>query len=272
MLKKGYVSEGQAKSERLNYARAEHLYKDLVEAGNTVTLQGVVRDKATGKALSRIQVSELATGKTTTVDETGHFVLSGLPAQRKYTLVALPLTGQPYLITSKVVETVEGKAPGPVELDLVRGIPFRVRVVDRATGKPIQGALNYFPVSPNDPFERGIMGYAAGGPTAGAFYESVPDGHTGEYYGAVLPGPGILCFTRADGKGGPKRGDVEPMMLLPGRQGRRRADPRSRLQDLAERGGPRRQRSQAAVRVPRPLAVRRGPRRQPREGRSRARL
>ena len=110
---------------------------------------------------------------------------------------------------------MRARPPGPVELDLVRGIPFRVKVVDRATGKPIQGALNYFPVSPNDPFERGIMGYAAGGPAAGAFYEAVPDGHTGEYYGAVLPGPGILCFTRADGKGGPKRGDVEPTMLYP---------------------------------------------------------
>jgi hypothetical protein len=109
---------------------------------------------------------------------------------------------------------------GPIELELTRGIPFRIRVVDESTDKPILGALNYFPVSPNDPFESGVMGYAAGGPSAGAFYEAVPDGHTGEYYGAVLRGPGILCFTRADGKGRVKRGDSQPAMFYPdGKEG-----------------------------------------------------
>ena len=180
-----------------------------------MTLEGVVSDRETGRPISRVQVSELESGAITTVGETGRFSLAEISPRDRYTLVALPLAGQPYLITSRVVEKGRDKTLGPVELQLARGIPFRVKILDAATSKPIPGSLSYFPVSPNDPFERGIMGYAAGGPSSGAFYEAVPDGHTGEYYGAVLHGPGILCFTRADGKGRAKRGDTEPEMFYP---------------------------------------------------------
>jgi hypothetical protein len=218
MFVKGYVSKSQMVAEELSYRRArdalELAQSALAVTKELLTLQGVVRDRETGEPISRIQVSDLSSSRVATVDGDGRFILSRLQ-QKKYTLVALALGGQPYMTSSKVVERSEGKVPGLLELELTRGIPFRVRVLDAATNKPIPGSLDYFPVDPNDPFERGIMGYAAGGPSAGAFYEALPDGHTGEYYGALLSGPGILCFTRADGKGRGKRGDTEPQMLYP---------------------------------------------------------
>jgi beta-lactamase regulating signal transducer with metallopeptidase domain len=224
MFEKGYVSSAQKASEQLNYQKAKLALKQARDAlalmKSAIALAGVVKDRQTSKPISRVQVSESESGAITTVDEAGLFSLGGLAPRSRYSLVALPLAGQPYLITSKVVEPAERKTVGPIELELTRGIPFRIRVVDESTNKPIPGALNYFPVSPNDPFESGVMGYAAGGPSAGAFYEAVPDGHTGEYYGAVLAGPGILCFTRSDGKGRVKRGDSEPAMFYPdGKEG-----------------------------------------------------
>ena len=225
MFDKGYVSRVQVDSEVIRLKQARLELEWFRGARDAITLQGVVRDKETGRAISRIQVSEPSLGKFTTVDEAGRFLLAGLPEKKKYTLVALPLAGLPYLISSISVERLEGKEIGPIELGLTRGIPFRVRVIDKTTSKPIPGSLNYFPVSPNDPFDRGVMGYAAGGPSLGAFYEAVPDGHTGEYYGAVMSGPGILCFTRSDGKGRTKRGDIEPKAPLSGRQRSRQTDP-----------------------------------------------
>jgi hypothetical protein len=251
MLAKGFVTKAQVESERRNRKRAEFALEQAVgkreavaefrdKAGKsvplqgvlrgkvtelpaasraTVTLSGVVRDRATSRPVSRVQVSEPSTSTVATVDEAGRFTLAGLPERAKYTLVALPIAGQPYLITSTVAERVAGKDPGLVEIGLVRGIPFRIKVVDPATRKSIPGTLSYFPVSPNNPFRRGVMGYSAGGRSLGAFYEAVPDGHTGEFYGAVLPGPGVLCFRRADGKGRPKRGNLEPLMLFPDGKG-----------------------------------------------------
>jgi hypothetical protein len=60
------------------------------------------------------------------------------------------------------------------------------------------------------------MGYTAGESkmSMGAFYEAGPDSK-GRYRGAILPGPGILCFRRHDAKGLPKAGDSIPAMSFP---------------------------------------------------------
>jgi beta-lactamase regulating signal transducer with metallopeptidase domain len=180
----------------------------------TMTLNGTVRDKATGKPLPRIQVSESNAGIMTITDEDGHFTLSKLAVRERYELVALPVAGQPYLITSKLISVAKGEQPKAIDLELVAGIPFRIKILDTAN-KPARGALNYFPVHPNNPFERGVMGYAADGRSMGAFYEALADGHTGEFYGAVLPGPGILCFTRPDVNDRQKAGRGEPLIFTP---------------------------------------------------------
>lgn len=219
MFDKGFVAKGQKVAEELNLGKAvaalEEARTALAALKGFGPLTGVVRDRESGKPISRVQISELSSSEAATVDEAGRFVLNHLPVRGKYTLVALPLAGQPYLISSKVVERADGEEPGPVELELTLGVPFRVKVLDAATNRPISGALSYFPVTPNDPFERGVNGYTAGGPSLGAYYEALPDGRSGEYYGAVLAGPGVLCFTRDDGKGQPKRGGSKPEMFYP---------------------------------------------------------
>ena len=104
------------------------------------------------------------------------------------------------------------------DVEVVRGIPFRVRVLDRETGKPLKGSLSYFPISPNNPFERGVMGYVAtaskGGSVCGAFYEADPDDE-GQFLGAVLSGPGFLGFSHPYKPGDEFRADRKPVVSFP---------------------------------------------------------
>jgi hypothetical protein len=219
MFSKGYVSKAQLVAERLNLQRVKSrravALADAQAANDVVTIQGIVRDKSTGKPLPRIQVSADAPGASTKTDENGRFELSRLPARERYSLLAACVSGEPYLITSRVVERTKGKDPLSADLEMVRGIPFRISILDAATGKPISGGMSYFPLYPNNPIERGVLGYTAGpGMTAGAFYEASSD-NKGQFRGAVLPGRGILCFQQVHGKWSWKKGEREPALFSP---------------------------------------------------------
>ena len=219
MLAKGYVSKGQVESERLNYRRASFQVEALAAAAATVTLRGVVRDKATRRPLAGIQVSGGGEGTdesvTTKTDADGRFELPGLPAHERYTMVIGCVSGEPYLLTSRVVEVKKGEPVPSADVDLVRGIPFRIRILDAATGKPIRGGISYFPLYPNNPIARGVLGYTAMGESVGgAFYEASLNAE-GDYRGAVLPGKGVLCFQQAGGKWEWKRGEREFAFFSP---------------------------------------------------------
>jgi hypothetical protein len=56
-----------------------------------------------------------------------------------------------------VADTI-GLGPLTADLELVRGIPFRGKVIDRATGKVVDAQVNYYPLYPN-PNVREAPGY-----------------------------------------------------------------------------------------------------------------
>lgn len=172
-----------------------------------VTLRGVVREKGTGHPVAGIQVVANAVGKQerhdpvlSITDEKGRYQITGLPGSREYQVLAYPVHGVPYLITNRVVTTGNAVEKGPftADLEVTRGIPFRVRVLDEKTGKPLKGSLVYYPIHPNNPFERGVQGYVSDTGstlgTMGAFYEAAADDQ-GQFRGAALSGPGFLGFS-----------------------------------------------------------------------------
>lgn len=190
-----------------------------------VTLEGVVREKETGHPVAGALVgASPATDEagrsplSAVTDEAGRYTIINLPEARKYDVIAGPKRGEPYLITSRKVEATKDEGPVTADLEFVRGIPFRVRVLDRQTGKPLQGSLSYFPISPNNPFERGVMGYVAtaseGGMACGAFYEASADDR-GQFHGGVLPGPGFLGFSHPFKPGDEFRADRKPVVSFP---------------------------------------------------------
>jgi len=229
MFQKGYVSKAQLDREREKVQQIKGQQTKAViavaAAKVTATLKGVVREKGTGRPVAgaRVNVSAVTddVGRDTSsalTDEAGRYTVTDLPKSREYNLIASPKSGEPFFITSRKVETTKDESPITADVELVRGIPFRVRVLDQQTGKPLKGNLSYFPISPNNPFERGVMGYVAtvgrSGSVCGAFYEAAPDDQ-GQFLGAVLAGPGFLGFSHSYRPGDESRADRKPVLSFP---------------------------------------------------------
>ena len=189
------------------------------------TLRGVVREKGTGRPVAGAQVyvravTDEASGwpSSAVTDEAGRYTITDLPKAREYALTPVPKPGEPFLFTSRKVEAADDDRPLTADVEVVRGIPFRVRVLDRETGKPLKGYLSYFPIHPNNPFERGVMGYVAtaskGGSVCAAFYEAGPNDE-GQFLGAVLSGPGFLGFSHPYKPGDESRADRKPVVSFP---------------------------------------------------------
>jgi beta-lactamase regulating signal transducer with metallopeptidase domain len=189
------------------------------------TLSGVVREKGTGRPVAGARVyvravTDEADGwpSSAVTDEAGRYTITDLPKAREYALTPAPKPGEPFLFTSRKVEASDDDRPLTADVEVVRGIPFRVRVLDRETGKPLKGYLSYFPIHPNNPFERGVMGavgaYSKGSSVCAAFYEANPDDQ-GQFHGAVLSGPGLLGFSHPYQPGDESRCDRKPMVSFP---------------------------------------------------------
>ena len=189
-----------------------------------MTLRGTVREKGTGHPVAGIQVVAYAVGKEERrdsvreiTDEKGRYIITVLPRSHEYKVLAYPIHGAPYLITNRIVTTGNAVEEGPItaDLEVTRGIPFRVRVLDEKTGKPLKGSLVYYPIKPNNPFERGVRGYVSGtGSTMGAFYEAEADDQ-GQFRGAALSGPGFLGFSHPYRPDDESRADRKPPVFYP---------------------------------------------------------
>ena len=133
-----------------------------------MTVRGVVREKGTGRPVAGTVIGVTVLNGTVkqphssvTTDDAGRYVISNVPRSREIWLFASAKLGEPYLLTSRKIEVANTDSPVTADVEVVRGIPFRVRVLDRDTGEPLKGALVYYPIKPNSPFERGVMGYTA---------------------------------------------------------------------------------------------------------------
>jgi beta-lactamase regulating signal transducer with metallopeptidase domain len=206
--KLGGIEPGDAKGEVLRQALASVHAKEQ----KGVTLKGVARERGTGRPIEGATITARGKESTVITNKDGRFEFAGIPKAEEYALVGSPKPGEPFFITSARIKP-EGETTVSLDLEFVRGIPFRVRVIDRNTGKPIKGGLSYFPTDRN-PLKPGVVGYlGASDSTLGAFYEAIPDDR-GDYHGAVLPGPGILKFNLpVDNRGFVE--DRNPLFLYP---------------------------------------------------------
>ena len=159
----------------------------LVRPGRVIT--GIVRDKTTRRPIPGIRVGMLGIAAHSVTAEDGRFTVSGFGKAGEYQLFASSQQGQPYFVTCVLVPDVAGLTPIEADIDCVRGIPFRLRLVDEETGKPVAASVNYQLLHPN-PASRDVPGYdPIGGFGAIGFAHRDADG---TYVGAVLPGPGAI--------------------------------------------------------------------------------
>jgi RNA polymerase sigma factor (sigma-70 family) len=174
-------------------ARFEHA------AAPCTPIAGTVRDVETGLPIAGVKVRAHVEpvegqashpGASTTTDDRGRYVLTGLPPEGKIRLRASSTPGLPYVgrdvpVTAKAV----AREPARCDIGLRKGVLIRGRVTDQATGQPVRASVAYFPF-PDNPQ---LKDYPAGGHSGAA-------GDDGRFEITVPPGRGVLIAHTSDGR------------------------------------------------------------------------
>ena len=149
-------------------------------------IQGIVRDKQTGKPLAGVEIrgNFFARAKT---DQAGRFELLGYPKSREYSLEVFPPSGEPFIAYNFSLDDAPGFEPLTPEIPLIRGIPVRGQVIDAATGRPVKGQVEYHPLYPNASVSK--VGSKLTTPRSQTDVRA-----DGSFALGVLPGPGVLVF------------------------------------------------------------------------------
>jgi RNA polymerase sigma factor (sigma-70 family) len=182
---------GQSTPLFIHARRLEHA------AAPTKPVQGVVRDKDTGRPLAGLTLHAAVyrarflgptDGIEATTDAEGRYRLSGLPKAPAYQLAVEQAQGKPYpRVSFRVPATSPAFEPVTFDLALKRGILIRGRVTDKATGQPVPGFLNAFTFR-NNPAIREFPGYGAYNNLA-----YIPIQDDGRYEVVGLPGRNVIA-------------------------------------------------------------------------------
>jgi RNA polymerase sigma factor (sigma-70 family) len=158
-------------------------FDHLVPPGRTIT--GVVREQGTRKPLAGVTVTGAGTLTMARTDAAGHYELPGCCKDKQYTLFASPKAGGLYFTTRAVVPDAAGLGPLTADLELARGIPFRGKVLDKETGKPVPAHAYYYPLHGNGNATSMELHNSAASHSAIAA--------DGSFACTVLPGPGVIA-------------------------------------------------------------------------------
>ncbi|WP_227254580.1 carboxypeptidase regulatory-like domain-containing protein [Frigoriglobus tundricola] len=171
----------------------------LVGAPVPVTT-GRVTDTETGKPIpgSVVTVEGLSqqqmtmTGLTVVADKDGRFTLPGVPVGTPLLAVGVEgPSGAPYHpVRLNVPDDTAARAAFDVKL--TRGIPVIVRVVDKATGQPVEAQLRYGVFTDENPNVKRV-------PNLSGFFNGAPvplePRNRAEYRLLVMPGKGLVGAT-----------------------------------------------------------------------------
>jgi RNA polymerase sigma factor (sigma-70 family) len=149
---------------------------------------GTVREKGTGKPVAGIRVQSVMHGDSEIVvtDAQGHYRLNA-GKRKEYTVVA---EGTPYFNYTKInIPDNPGFEPLTVDFAMDRGIELRVRVSDKATGKPVRGDVSYHARADN-PYLKEFPSVA--GLLHIYLSESGGAAPDGMYKVLAIPGPGWI--------------------------------------------------------------------------------
>jgi RNA polymerase sigma factor (sigma-70 family) len=172
-----------------------------VAVGPTKPIAGTVRELGSGKPLAGIVVygNYEKRGEVRAItDQNGRYLLLGLPKAPEYVLRIYPRGDQEYLAAGRVVADTAGLQPASADFNLRRGIPVRVRIIDRQTGQAVRGDLIYSPLARNPLIAE--ANFTPPGRYNFEFDHTRTPGKDNVTRLVVYPGPGIIiarvCFGR----------------------------------------------------------------------------
>jgi RNA polymerase sigma factor (sigma-70 family) len=152
-------------------------------------IEGIIRDRDSGRPVSRTSV-RAATGRSTTSDDEGWF---RIPGQLKMpnNLVVVTSKGQPYFTVFKPIDDPPGLGPIRVDIALKRGVWVEGRVTNRADGRPVNATVRYYPMPDNRHVEEyPDATFSDNVPSKKSDFPTDPDGR---FRALALPGRGILA-------------------------------------------------------------------------------
>jgi hypothetical protein len=165
-------------------------------AGPSKPIVGTVRDKRTSKPLAGITVAY--TGQTwkwlwATTDAQGRYRITGVGKRKQYANVAAG--GPPYFNCTKldIADTPELE-PITVDFALERGIVVHGKLLDKVTGKPIRGRVDYLTL-PDNPNLKDFTDKFKLGAAVSDLGKTKADG---SFTVVAIPGPGLLAATADD--------------------------------------------------------------------------
>ncbi|MEX0679502.1 MAG: hypothetical protein WD063_20680 [Pirellulales bacterium] len=156
----------------------------VVDAKTHAPLAGVrlIAKKLAGKRMSEY-------GQTPIVsDERGAFRLDGMPRGEGNLILASPTAGQPYFVRELEVPVGSGLEAVQFDVELHRGVPIHGRVINKATGQPVDATVRYVPWPDNPHLEPTQFKPAIYSPT---YPETDRDGRF-ELVG--MPGQGLILI------------------------------------------------------------------------------
>jgi RNA polymerase sigma factor (sigma-70 family) len=160
----------------------------------TRPIVGVVRDKDTRKPLAGVMIKSYKLANNpihgmdivrTTTDARGRYRLIGMPKGEDNKIQVVLGSDQPYIPAQTKVPDSPGLAPVTVDFALKRGVWIEGKITDKVTGKPVQGAVEYFALTSN-PTLSDYPGFN------GTHENIVVLKEDGSYRIAGLPGPGLI--------------------------------------------------------------------------------
>jgi len=173
-------------------ARFDHV------AAKARPIVGTIRDKDTGAPIAGVHITGMPNiqnsmiptpGVEATSDAQGRYQVTGLPTSSGFKLFTEAAAGQPY-VNGGFVSPASAPKPGPFTFDikLKRGVLVRGRLTDKATGKPVGGAVTYYAFSDNSHldefpnFKRGSL-----------ITRVLIPGSDGRFTIPALPGRGLIA-------------------------------------------------------------------------------
>ncbi|MEX2141304.1 MAG: carboxypeptidase regulatory-like domain-containing protein [Pirellulales bacterium] len=152
-------------------------------------IQGTVREHNTAKPLAGVKVFAGAHAATTAED--GSFALEGLASDERL-VKFVPSPNQPHLVRELRVDEAQKQGALRVDCELFRGARVNGKVLVKATGQPIQGAVVSYMAAPGNPHPKRAVGF-----TTAVRHSAIDPFLTasdGSFSIAVPPGPGVICI------------------------------------------------------------------------------
>jgi hypothetical protein len=162
----------------------------------TRRVQGTIRDKDSGRPITGLEIKAAvfdeqrripAPGIEAITDAEGRYRLDGLSKAVAYQLFIKTAKGLPYInATRKVPATSAGLEPITFDIAMKRGVFVRGKAVDKVTGRPLIGSVNYYAFADN-PNVREYAGFSD------SHDQYVPFDEHGRYEIVALPGRGMIA-------------------------------------------------------------------------------